>query len=138
MKWIQHAIYDVKGTPKPQPRPRAARAGAFLRIYNPGTADSWRTAVYYAQKKQTHATTLLGPVKLGVTFYLPAPKSHAGQDGLHGGKPDLDNLIKSTMDALTQAKAWEDDRQVAVIMASKEYAGPHGPGAIIRIWKLQH
>lgn len=93
--------------------------------------------MFHAHKK-AKSKQLLGPIKLGVTFYLPAPKSHAGQDGVHGGKPDLDNLIKSTMDALTTAKAWEDDRQVAVIMASKEYAGPRGPGAIIRIWRLEY
>ena len=36
-------------------------------------------------------------------------------------KPDLDNIVKVVMDALTDF-AWNDDNQVVTIEASKSYA----------------
>ena len=61
---------------------------------------------------------------------MPRPKAHHKANGEiradapfhHSKKPDLDNLIKATLDAMTQAGAWRDDSQVSTIRASKQYA----------------
>ena len=37
--------------------------------------------------------------------------------------PDVDKLVRSTMDALTKAGLYDDDRRVARLTASKTYAG---------------
>jgi Holliday junction resolvase RusA-like endonuclease len=52
----------------------------------------------------------------------------------HLCKPDLDNLLKSTMDALTEAGAWKDDCQVCQVADEKRYAtGKDTAGAEILI-----
>lgn len=67
--------------------------------------------------------TLTGPVALEVTFTLPRPKAHyrTGRNShlLRDNAPhrpdrlpDLDKLLRSTMDALTAAGVWADDAQV--------------------------
>ncbi|MCL2139963.1 MAG: RusA family crossover junction endodeoxyribonuclease [Treponema sp.] len=48
-------------------------------------------------------------------------------------KPDLDNLLKAVMDALTAAGAWKDDAQVRSIKASKHYACGLAAGADVLI-----
>lgn len=76
-----------------------------------------------------------GPLSLRITFSLPRPKARRKECYVIT-KPDLDNLIKSTMDALTDAAVWRDDSQVAEILARKVYTeGNHGPGAIIEIYR---
>jgi Holliday junction resolvase RusA-like endonuclease len=79
-----------------------------------------------------------GPVFVTLTFYLQRPKGHYGS-GRNAGtlrptapespavKPDLDKLIRSTMDALTEAGVVRDDAQVVELAARKRYAvGPVG------------
>ncbi|RCG27387.1 RusA family crossover junction endodeoxyribonuclease [Sphaerisporangium album] len=60
------------------------------------------------------------------------------------GAPDLSKLIRSTEDALTEARAWRDDaRVVEYRRAAKVFVGQPGepdalraPGAVIRVWPL--
>lgn len=68
-----------------------------------------------------------GPVNLYCVFRFSCPTSWsmrrqraaiAGMD--HPGKPDIDNLVKAVMDALT-GYAWGDDKQVVLISAYKCY-----------------
>jgi len=52
-------------------------------------------------------------------------------------KPDIDNLLKSTMDALSQAGVWRDDAQVVAVVASKRYESANQAiGAVIRLEAL--
>ena len=60
---------------------------------------------------------------LSVTFHLPRPKSIRDRITDHIKKPDLDKLIRSVKDALTQV-AWQDDSLVIEIQARKRYAEP--------------
>ena len=132
----------VGEVPKPQPRPRVNARGAFANIYNPPTADAWKAAVEAAAIAAMRAK-LAGPLLLHVDFYLPRPKSHLKKCGTLKdsaplrvmGKPDLDNLIKSTMDALTRSGIWQDDAQVVGLSANKQYefTTAQGPGARIRV-----
>lgn len=89
------------------------------------------------------------PVELIVTFTFPRPASHYGT-GRNAGVlkagapdhvttiPDLDKLLRS-LDSLTDAGVWDDDRQVTTVTACKVYTGaPHQdaldvPGAVIRV-----
>lgn len=57
-------------------------------------------------------------------FYLPLPKSKPGNAGQpHEQKPDVDNLIKATMDALLPA----GDQKVFRVVATKFWEDAHGP-----------
>jgi Holliday junction resolvase RusA-like endonuclease len=55
--------------------------------------------------------------------------------------PDIDKLERSTYDAISTAKAWEDDGRVIESHSRKVYPGEHPdalpePGAIIRLYTL--
>ena len=77
------------------------------------------------------------PVMLEAEFYLPRPKTRK-QDEYCQTKPDIDNLLKSTMDALSQAGVWRDDAQVVAVVASKRYeSANHGIGAVIKVTALE-
>ncbi len=66
---------------------------------------------------------LTGPLEISVVFFLPRPKSLAkSYTGPHLKKPDVDKLLRSTLDALTGV-VWKDDSQVVSVTAGKRYAG---------------
>ena len=124
------ASFAVAGIPKAQPRPKVTSHGT----YTPDTADAWKGKVM-AAFRACRRPQAEGPVRLEVSFFLPAPKSMK-QEGIpvpHAKKPDLDNLLKAVMDALTAAGAWKDDAQVRSVKASKSYAFGFAAGADILI-----
>lgn len=65
------------------------------------------------------------PIELDLTFFFPIPsgKENLFQWGLldHIDTPDTDNLCKFYLDVLKKI-AFEDDRQVNNVMASKKYS----------------
>jgi len=91
------------------------------------------------------------PVMLTLTFNMPRPKSHfksqssaasaAGAPPILkpnapafcSSKPDIDNLAKAVMDALTMCGAWQDDNQVVILKVMKQYVQGGEPGCSINI-----
>lgn len=136
--------FAVHGTPKGQPRPRAFSRGGFTRVYDPGTAEGWKSQIAVAARPFL-CEQFVGPVHLKIDFYFPRPKAHSGKHGLKPNaprlcitKPDADNAAKAVMDALTELKFWHDDAQVAVLSVFKRYASdPSFEGAIIEISELE-
>jgi Holliday junction resolvase RusA-like endonuclease len=91
-------------------------------VYTPSTADAWKGAVKAAFMHRLKPQISI-PAYLSVRFYLPRPKSVKPEAVMpHTGKPDLDNLLKSTMDALTDIGVWKDDSLVIQTIADKQYA----------------
>jgi Holliday junction resolvase RusA-like endonuclease len=119
MKTVYHLF--VNGVPKAQPRPRMTASG---HVYNPSSADAWKEQVkasFYSCRRPT----ITAPVRLRVSFFLPRPKGMktAGEYAVpHGKKPDVDNLLKAVMDAMTDAGVWKDDALVYATEVSKWYA----------------
>lgn len=107
----------VPVVPVAQPRQRHAMIGGHVRNYTPkgDPVNAYKAALQLAVG-QAIKTPLLGPLTVAMRFYLPRPKyllkksSYAGQIP-HQGKPDFDNLVKSTQDALNGI-AWVDDSQI--------------------------
>jgi Holliday junction resolvase RusA-like endonuclease len=68
-----------------------------------------------------------GPVYLRLTAWFVRPQKRLrrvmdrGVPAYYRGKPDADNLAKLYMDALTQAGAWRDDTQVAMLRVVRRY-----------------
>ena len=119
---------SVPAVPVAQPRQRSAMVAGFMRNYTPARhpVNSYKAAVAIAWRQQTDAAPLSGPVSLAVDFVLPRPKSRTRKSNRdkrihHHAKPDLDNLLKSTKDALT-GLAWGDDAQVCQVRAYKTWA----------------
>ena len=139
----------VSGLPVGQPRVRAVRRGNHAGVYDPGTANEWKACVIHAAREsmlQSRAFPFAGPVWVRVEFRIPRPKSHyrtgkhagqikPGMPSYHAQKPDLDNLMKSTLDALTSAGLWVDDSQIAHASATKWWH-EGTVGAVIGIGRL--
>lgn len=146
--------FFVPGEPKGQPRPRAfARKmgnGKFVaRVFDAGTAESWKSAIAAEAAQHKPAAPISGPVSLRLHFFMARPKSHFvaskperglrnGAKYRHVGKPDADNLAKAVMDALTQCGwFWADDAQVAVLTVVKSYTeSANGAGAWLTIGEV--
>jgi len=133
------------GTPKGQPRVRAFVRGKHAGVYDPGTADNWKSTVRLAAKEAWDGRQFKGAVRLTVLAHLPRPAVHIRSNGTpkdwapfyHTGKPDCDNIAKAIMDALTTIGIWEDDTQVACLVMSKTYVNPPTPAhAVIRIEEM--
>lgn len=132
MSWKHYATLCVVGIPKAQPRTKATAFGKHARVYTPATARSWKELIMF--EATPYAGRLIdAPLQVTIQFRLPRPKAHK-RDTLITTKPDIDNLIKSTTDALTDCGVWRDDSLIASIAANKIYAGGKmEPGATITI-----
>lgn len=113
--------------PIPCPRPRIRVIGKFASAYYPAAYKTWKErARELLVERNTRKVPLTGPLMLDVRFYVTRPKTTK----LDHPKPDVDNYLKSLMDACTAAGVWEDDAQVVYIVARKEWAAPGEQGLI--------
>lgn len=117
---MEGVIFTVMGEPKGQPRPKATMRGRRAGVYDPETAKPWKEAVIM-EWNRARGRELAGPLAIVMVFTFRPPKSAPSREGYHTQKPDLDNLLKSTMDALTDAGAWSDDAQVAEVLSRKQW-----------------
>lgn len=120
---ITHFVFV--GPPVSAPRPRATRQG---HIYMPKEYMQHKKNLVYQLQKQINLTNhqvIKDPVKIEINFIYPRPKYLGGSDiRIKDTKPDIDNLVKTILDVLTDAKIWIDDNLVSSITASKFYGIP--------------
>lgn len=140
--------FRVDGEPKAQPRPRAYAFHGHARMYDAGTSNGWKKLVSYAAKPYCHKTPLLGPLRVNLHFWFSRPKSHYGKSKgkpyikesaprSMTNKPDVDNLAKAVMDALTDVGMWGDDSQIIITEISKEWADDCSQGVQITVDTLE-
>ena len=121
----------VDADPEPTPRPRVFRNGGVL-----SRKTAFHHAVWGEALKARPPAPISGPVLLDVEFVFARPRS-VGLDDLKATRPDVDNLVKSVMDALTEAHWWGDDGQVAELRARKRWAmAGEAPGARVLVRPL--
>lgn len=83
-----------------------------------------------------------GPLDVTITFTLAKPVSAPKRRRTYPDRsPDLDKLVRSTLDGLTMGGVWRDDAQVVELRARKVYPGEHYdaltvPGAVIRLSRI--
>lgn len=134
--------WRVLGEPKPQPRPRAFARNGHASVYDPGTAECWKGSIALAVG-DVDRKTYTQALSISIDFYFSPPKAmqkkcERGEVHFRTSKPDLDNLIKSTLDAMTVLGVWYDDAQIVEIRATKRYATPECfPGAVIHLSEVQ-
>lgn len=136
----------VQAEPKGQPRARAKFGGKG--VYNPSTADGFKSAIMAAAHTQKPLEPILGPVRMTLVVRFPRPKSHYGtgkRAGVlkpnapkwHTSKPDRDNVEKVVLDALTRVGFWRDDSVVCCGEVLKVYANdPSKAGCVIFVDEL--
>lgn len=126
--------FDIE--PVEQARPRAVRFGTGIRMYDPKKVAVFKRQLGMLAKQQMidrGLDPLDGPLEVCMEFYRPVQASLSKKErarrllGAHRPtvKPDLDNYIKSTSDALNGI-IWADDNCIVGLMAEKFYAEePH-------------
>lgn len=129
--------FRAVGHPVGQPRARSTiRRGkggkVFSGIYDPGTADDWKTIIRNAATSAWDSVPFTGPTRIDWTAFFARPKLHFKSNGelkesaptWHEGKPDRDNLDKALLDALVNAGVLRDDKQVCAGELLKAYVAP--------------
>lgn len=146
MSTVSHLNIHIVGTPAPQGSKR--HVGGGVMIESSKKVAPWRLDVKNAALSARNAAdhlTYTGPVEIQATFLLARPKNHyrTGRNAhllrdnaatFVATKPDIDKLLRSTLDGLGEAGVWRDDSQVAQVWATKTYATTAElPGAFIYI-----
>lgn len=136
----------VYGMPAPQGSKR--HVGRGVMIESSKKVKPWREAVKWAvldaarlHDEDGALKPIRGPVRISVAFTLPRPKSRPKRELWPDRKPDLDKLVRSTLDAIVDAGAIEDDARVIEVRAWKVFPGGlaalNVPGALIRITAVE-
>ena len=144
----------VPAVPVAQPRPRAVSMGKSARVHEvthiknadgtrkPHPIAAFKATVRLAAQAEYSGPPLDGALKVDCCFLMPRPQSIIWKRRPmprmpHIVKPDLDNLIKSTLDALTGI-LFRDDSQVYRGSSEKFYAaGSEQPHVEITISQLE-
>jgi len=133
-------IFEVPGVPVPKARARVTRAGI---TYTPRETLNYENLVRvcYQSACPGRAPVPAGvPLALRLDAYFPLPataprllRRHLEGGGLlpMNSRPDLDNLVKTVLDALNRI-AWADDGQVAEITARK-FRTVDAPRLVVRV-----
>ena len=116
--------FTVPGRPKALARKRVFRHGSRM-VFAPAKGDgAFRDRVAFFAK-EAGVQFLTGPVEMRVDFYFDRPmrlcrKGSDPERKWNPSRPDADNLLKGTCDALNGV-AWRDDAQVVNVWVGKWY-----------------
>jgi len=102
----------VYGTPAPQGSKR--HVGGGVMVESSKKVKPWRQDVKFAAlQARAGAQPIDDPVCMRVVFTLPKPASAPKRKRTFPSrKPDIDKLLRSTLDALTDAGIFSDDARV--------------------------
>ena len=126
--------FDIE--PVEQARPRATLFGKSIRLYDPKKVKVYKQQLGYLARQEMQERGLDpfdGPLEVYMVFYRPVQASISKKErsrrlsGVNRPtvKPDLDNYVKSTSDALNGI-LWVDDNLIVSLQADKFYAErPH-------------
>lgn len=134
-------VFSIPGAPVGKGRPRVVVQGGHAHAYTPPKTASYARLVSEVYKQSFSDTEqLTGAITLVLRAYYPIPQSWPQSKkakALCGliqpmVKPDADNVVKIIADALN-GLAWQDDKQITEIRASKEYSAM--PRVEVEIWQ---
>lgn len=120
---IEINFNDTYKEPIGSPRPRFRNAGKFIQTYMPTSYTKHKAYI----QSQLPKKMLNSRLKVSIYFYFAPPKSWTKNQKLISigqykrTKPDIDNLIKTVLDAAND-HLWKDDNQIAHIESFKQYA----------------
>lgn len=148
-------VINVNGVPAPKGSARAMMgrgkaAGRALLVASGSRANEKKQAAWkQAIVERINDTNFVGgipgsswrkgPITVGLAFRLPDIKAFIAAGGnlkdsapfVSITKPDVDKLVRSTLDAITAAGCWSDDAQVVFLVALKMFMGHQDPGCTI-------
>jgi crossover junction endodeoxyribonuclease RusA len=123
--------FFVPGIPQSQGSKVAfvVKGRAILADANRVTLKPWRAAVTDAAAAAYDGPRIEGPVLLTAEFRFVKPKSV--KRDLPAVPPDVDKLVRSLADSITDSGIWRDDAQVVRLTVEKVYA--ERAGVLVRI-----
>lgn len=119
----------IPGTPVGKGRPRFARRGNFIATYTPEKTASYENLVaILAQEAMAGDQPIVGPVSIHLFLAVSPPASWSkkkveralNDELMPTTKPDIDNSLKSVLDACNGI-VWHDDKQVVTATVLKRY-----------------
>ena len=118
--------FTVPGAPVAKGRPRLGTIKGQARAFTPAKTRAYEAEVrHYAAEAMRGRALIEGAVAVEVTAFLPIPKSMPKRDRARIGaavfpttRPDVDNYLKSVLDALNGVVI-HDDAQVVTATAAK-------------------
>lgn len=128
----------LRGTPQGKGRPRFVRATG--RAYTPAKTRSYESDLRLAAQDAMGARPpIAGPVRVDIRASLPIPpswsKSKRAGAALNlirpTSRPDADNFLKATADALNSV-VWRDDAQIVEATVTKRYSDTPALEVIVR------
>lgn len=144
--------FQILGDPAPQGSKR--HLGNGVMVESSRKVKPWRAAVAWEARAAAKGIPVTGPVRAHLDFFLRRPKSAKRNCLQPTTRPDIDKLVRSTLDGLTGGGLFVDDSQVVTLSAEKHYAidgrhwleldDPWGwkraaltvPGAVVYLWRL--
>ena len=124
-------LFFVAGEPKPLARPRATRRGQHAGIYQ--EKPQWYALVAHEAALAGRGAAFSGPVRVRLNFLMPRLKKMPKTEKPHVTRPDIDNLSKLILDAVTPTLI-ANDTQVVELHAHKRYAlASEVPGCAIEL-----
>lgn len=118
----------IPGAPRGKGRPRFGKTKNGKPITFTDTltreTEAWiRMCLFDERSKSYEAAEVRdGPLRVRLKFYLPRPKKP--RNDRPASRPDLDNLVKTVLDACNHGGVWTDDARVCQLAAEKLYAEP--------------
>ena len=114
---IKFSVYLL---PVPWARPRVTTRGSFPRFFTAKNQREYETMFRDLAGKFAPDDPLDCPIKVELKFYKPKPKTADKKINYPHKKPDIDNLIKLTLDSMN-GLFFLDDKLVCEITAGKYY-----------------
>jgi Holliday junction resolvase RusA-like endonuclease len=122
-------FFTVPGQPHGKGRPRASTRGGFVRLYtDQNTRDYEDVIAIQAKAAMGDAEVLQTPtaVRINAFYYMPISwskkkRKQAMEGEIVPGKPDLDNISKSVLDAI-QGIVIDDDKNVIKLSVEKRFS----------------
>lgn len=120
---IEINFNETYEAPIGSPRPRFRNTGRYVQTYMPASYTKHKDFI----REQMPNVLLNGELKVTLSFYFEPPKSWSNRKRLLAigqykrTKPDIDNLIKTVLDAAND-HLWKDDNQIVEIHSFKQYA----------------
>jgi len=125
--------------PAPKARARVVRTKYFTGSYTPKKTKDFETLVRRSfEKHEDVVPKAINSISMDIVFYMPIPKYLRNKrvpGQIHNVKPDIDNLVKSIMDALNPVYAkigklkinifkgaWKDDGMIYYLRTYKVYS----------------
>lgn len=115
--------FTIPGTPKAKQRARVVFNKGRVFAHTPKETVLWENWIRFNAAKYAPKQLLNGALEVQVIFWLPRPKSLSKKIQYPIKRPDLDNLIKSCIDAM-QGIIYTDDARIIRQFAFKIFGDP--------------